>query len=349
MKKITRFGKKFLYRILEDYVTIHAAYTTLFIFMSLFPLLMFLLNLLSIMKVDEKILLNQINHFIPEAFQGLVKSIINNISDSSSGLILSISVVTSIWAASSGVYGIMLGLNDVYRTYDTRNYLEKRSIAILYTFVFVLMVGVSLLVLVFGRRITDLLTARFPSWKTILDKIHDLKYPVAFLVLAFFFNIMYVVLPHGVNRFFQQTPGSIFASGGWLLFSYVFSLYVNSAGRTTLYGSLAAVCFFLLWMWVVMIIIFLGGEINASIHDHKYGEDIAELRMINEHHIREREKQIRKDHMINAMERYNLRKTTTRTIDTNRLVRQMEEEQENADTLRREKEEKEHPSKYSNN
>ena len=338
-----------MYRILEDYVTIHAAYTTLFIFMSLFPMIMFLLNLMTIINVDQKVLLNQIDHFIPEAFQGLVKSIIENIADSSSGLILSITVVTSIWAASSGVYGIMLGLNDVYRTYDTRNYLEKRSIAILYTFVFIIMVGVSLLVLVFGRRITDLLTGRFPTWKTVLDKIHELKYPVAFLVLAFFFNVMYVVLPHGVNKYFQQTPGALFASGGWLLFSYVYSLYVNSAANRSLYGSLALVCFFLLWMWVVMIIIFLGGEINASIHDHKYGEDIAEIRMINEHQIREREKQIRKDHVINAMERYNLRKTTTRSIDTNRLIRQMEEEQEEADRIRREKEEAEHPSNYSNN
>ena len=86
---------KFIFRTVEDYVTIHAAYTTLFLFMSLFPLCMFILNLLSLINVDKAVLERQVLYFIPDAFDELIKSVINNISDNSSGLILSISVVSS--------------------------------------------------------------------------------------------------------------------------------------------------------------------------------------------------------------------------------------------------------------
>ncbi|MBR0087901.1 MAG: YihY/virulence factor BrkB family protein [Lachnospiraceae bacterium] len=348
MKKRTRFFRKFVYRIVEDYVTIHAAYTTLFLFMSFFPLIMFILNLMTLLGVDLSFLMAHIKNFIPEAFHGLVESIVHSVASSSSGIILSISVILAIWSSSSGIYGMMLGLNDVYRTYDTRNYLEKRSIAILYTLFFVVIVVITLVLLVFGRRISQFIGGKFPEWKWILNRVHDIKYPILFVVLVLFFNMVYTVLPHGVRGYFIQTPGSCFAAGGWLLFSYFYSLYVNRSESTSLYGSLATVCFFLLWMWFVNVIIFLGGEINASIHDHRHGEDTAEARMLGERRIREAEARLRQDHRLTAMERYNLRKTTTRQLELNRLLKEMQEEIELADQERLEREEREKPSDYSN-
>ena len=332
-------------------MTVHAAHTTFFLFLSIFPLIMFILNLLTLIHVDLGLLLKQVNKLVPEVFHSFVAGIVENVAVSSSGLILSATVVAAIWSSSTGVYGIMLGLNDVYRTYDTRNYLQRRAIAIVYTFFFVLIIGASMLLLVFGRRITDFLVIHLPGWKYIFSKIHDLKYPILCGILILFFNLMYCALPHGVpmKDYFRQTPGSIFSAGGWLLFSYVYSLYVDSMS-ITLYGSLATLVFFLLWLWIIVIIIFLGGEINAMIHDHRFGEDVAELKMLDDRRIREAEKMLREDHKITATERYNLRKTTTRQLSRNKLLRELAKaaEEQKKKEAQEVPEDEEPPTSYTN-
>ena len=348
MKKVFKVIQKFCYRVTEDYVVIHGAYSTMFLFMSIFPLIMFLLNLLPLFRLDTEYLLSQVRKVIPSSFYGLVESIVESVAESSSGLILSVSVVMAVWTASSGIYGILVGLNDVYRTYDMRNMLQKRAIAIFYTFIFVVIVISSLVLLVFGQRISLFLEEKFPRIGGVLDIIHALKYQILFVILVLFFALMYKALPYVKNRYIEQLPGALFAAALWLLFSYVFSLFVNMSLTTSIYGSLTLLVFFLVWIWGECIIIFMGGEINAMIRDHRHGEDLPEIRLMDERRIKEAEKRLRADHRLTAMERFNLRKTTTRQVEMRRLLDEMQEELDAAEKERRDKEERENPSGYSN-
>ena len=42
------------------------------------------------------------------------------------------------------------------------------------------------------------------------------------------------------------------------------------ASRSNIYGSLAAIIFFLLWLYICMIILFVGAEINDILRVHNF-------------------------------------------------------------------------------
>lgn len=61
----------------------------------------------------------------------------------------------------------------------------------------------------------------------------------------------------------DQIPGAFIAASGWMLYSYFYSLYiVYFPNASYIYGSLAAVILFMLWVYFCMIIFLVGAEIN---------------------------------------------------------------------------------------
>lgn len=96
---------------------------------------------------------------MPVYFHDMVDEIFASLTGYASSFSISVALIFAIWTASSGAYGILLGLNDVYRTYDMRHYWKKRGLAILYMMAFVVFVSLSLVLLVLGNRLADLVVA----------------------------------------------------------------------------------------------------------------------------------------------------------------------------------------------
>ena len=73
-------------------------------------------------------------------------------------------------------------------------------------------------------------------------------------------------MPNRKAGIFGQIPGALVAAVGWLLFSLLFALYVDRfSNYTSLYGGLSAIVVFMLWLYVCMYILLLGGEINLLV------------------------------------------------------------------------------------
>ena len=72
------------------------------------------------------------------------------------------------------------------------------------------------------------------------------------------------------ERFHQHLPGAIFATVGWQLFSSGFAMYIRYfPSASAIYGSLTAVCLLMLWIYVSVIILLLGAEVNKVILRNK--------------------------------------------------------------------------------
>ena len=84
---------------------------------------------------------------------------------------------------------------------------------------------------------------------------------MGFLVLVF--CLFYTVLPIRRLRFAQNVPGAVLAALGWMVYSVLFSYYVeNFSNYANIYGSLTAVVITMLWMYFCMNLIFYGGLFN---------------------------------------------------------------------------------------
>ncbi len=79
---------------------------------------------------------------------------------------------------------------------------------------------------------------------------------------------MFMALPSGRNQFWDSLPGALLASSGWLVFSDLFSIYVEHfAHLSNVYGSVYAVALSMLWLYCCMSIVFYGGVLNRYLAD----------------------------------------------------------------------------------
>ena len=75
---------------------------------------------------------------------------------------------------------------------------------------------------------------------------------------------MYAALPNKRNSFRESLPGALLASVGWLVFSDLYSVYVeNFSGYANIYGSVYALALSMLWLYFCISIVFYGGALNA--------------------------------------------------------------------------------------
>jgi membrane protein len=254
----------------DDGVPAYASDTSLFIIVSFFPFLMFLLTLLQFLPFTQKELMDVIRNFVPLQVADMIGVLVEELYSTTS-LVLSITVILTLWTASRGILGIYRGLNRIYGIQETRNYFVLRLWVMLYTLVFVAMLFMLLGLYVFGGVIIGWLTKQFPilmmNRYTIL--VVSLRSIIGIVILMIFFLVMYEGIPNRRSRLITELPGAIVASAGWVLFSYFYSFYINNMGSLmTTYGSLTAVVLCMLWLYFCMNIFFLGAELNSWIQQN---------------------------------------------------------------------------------
>ena len=158
----------------------------------------------------------------------------------------------------------------MYDNTETRNYLYLRLRASFYTVIFILAIILSLVLSVFGNRISLMMYEHVPFLSKVVDFIIRIRTVVSLVVLTIFWDLVYKFLPNRKNRgkttLRKQLPGALFTASGWLLFSFFFSVYLDVfTGFSSMYGSLTTIILIMLWLYVCMYIILLGGEVNAML------------------------------------------------------------------------------------
>lgn len=257
---VERISKRFD----SDNLPAYAAQAAFFIFISIFPFLMLFLNLLKYIPFFSS---ENIEIWIMEIFSPLIGElligIIKEANASGSGALISITTVAALWACSKGVLGIIYGLNSIYKTTEKRGYIRLRATAVFYTVGLLVALVIMLLLMVFGNTILNFVMTRFPALDSFANAVRVVRWLVSFGFLMIFFMFLYTVIPERKTKFKNEIPGAVVSAVGWIGFSALYSLYMDMfAVRSNIYGSLAAIIFFLLWIYICMIILFVGAEIN---------------------------------------------------------------------------------------
>lgn len=262
--KIINHIRYFLDRTNRHCISAFSGQACLFIMISFFPFIMFLLTLIRYLPISESTLLQMCNEALPPAFAPFVVSIIEEIYNKSTNALLSLTVFTALWSASRGFLTITKGLNYVYDIRETRNYIRLRVISTIYTLIFALLLLVTLIVLVFGNRLYQEIYTINPLLGDLIGQIVDLRTFMGFIILFLFFLLLYLFIPNRKSDILSELPGAATASIGWIGFSYLFSIYIDHFGNYSYtYGSLTAIVLLMLWLYFCMFIMFIGGEING--------------------------------------------------------------------------------------
>lgn len=249
-------------------VPLYAANASFFIVLAVFPALLLLLGLLRYTPLEVERLGEMLAGFLPDALLESAEELILLTYDNTSGITLGLSVVTTLWSAGRGMYGVIAGLNAVYERQEDRGYFQIRFHSVIYTFMFLLVLILTLGLHVFGTKLLMLLQrASHPFFRFLLEMI-DLRFFFLLILQTGIFTVLYTVLPNGRNRFLDSLPGALLASSGWLIFSDLYSVYVEHfAHLSNVYGSVYAISLSMLWLYFCMAIVFYGGALNRLLTD----------------------------------------------------------------------------------
>lgn len=268
--KYAKFLNQLLYRIREDNVTAIGAQLSYYLVLSIFPFIIFFLNILSYTPIAREDVLHNIIIIMPMDLQRIVTSLLIETINTSNAPLLSLSAITGIWAASKGIMALIRVLNKAYDVEETRSYLELRFIAIIFTLSLLALLTIVLLTLVFGEVLGSKLFDFLGIAQNFILFWQYFRVIISLFFMILIFTLMYKYIPAIENgnkiNLNHAIPGAIFTTLGWIITSSIFSYYVNNFGNYgKTYGSLGGIVVLLIWLYLSSIIIILGGEINATL------------------------------------------------------------------------------------
>ncbi|WP_374109404.1 YihY/virulence factor BrkB family protein [Anaeromyxobacter sp. SG17] len=262
------FGKGLAAELSKDQVTDIAATVTYYGVLSLFPFVLFLVALASlvIQPSDAERMVQELGRVAPGPVTQIISDRIRELGQQQNVTLLGFGAVAAVWAASGGVTALMRALNTAYDVKEGRPFWKVRGLAILMTLVSGALALVAALVAVAAAPLAEWLGG------PIGTAITWLRLPVAGLLMMLLWALAYYVLPDVEQKFRFITPGSVFGVVVWVLASWGFSKYVTSFGSyDKTYGPLAGVIVLLLWMWISALVMLVGAEANALI-EHRSPE-----------------------------------------------------------------------------
>lgn len=251
----------------------NAAALAYYLLFAIFPLLIFASNLLGLLKLDVYAITQTLSNFLPKDIVGLIESYLDYISHTSGHLLLWFSLVFSIWFPMRAVKGLMDDVRLAHHLSKPPNSLKYRLRQLIYTVVFLVVIILTLALSTLGEHVLGYIGRLLPeNTPRISGFIPDfwqyLRFiPMALLMFAAL-GALYALSMDKRPPIKQILPGIIAALISWMVVSIGFSFYVeNFAHYSLIYGTMGAMIVLLMWLYMTALVLILGAEFNAALHD----------------------------------------------------------------------------------
>ena len=251
-------------------IPIYAGNASFFLLLSVFPIVSLLLSLLPYTPLTLEHLLGLCAQLAPDWLLRLLEYFIRTLYGSSSAAIISASAVLTLWSASKGMLSLLYGLNAVLEVRETRRYLHRRLLCVVYTVGMLLALLLTLGLYVGGQALLAFLDARGFSLAAVLEPVLRNLHLYSLVLLTALFTGVFLALPARRQRFVHVLPGAAGAACAWVVYSEIYSWYVNHIAKASaLYGSLSVLLLMLLWLYACISILFYGALLNHALFDWK--------------------------------------------------------------------------------
>ena len=245
----------------EQKVPLYAANASFFLILSVFPVLVVLLALMRYTGLQVETFTDLVAEVVPGALMPMVNRLVLSAYVNSTGTVLSVSAVAALWSASRGMYSFVAGLNAIYDVKENRGYFRTRLISMVYTFDFLLVLLLTLVLHVFGGDLLQLLEG-LPIPEFLMNLL-DMRVFVLLILQTALFCAMFMVLPNERNGLRESLPGALLAAIGWQIFTDIYSIYSQKfTAYASIYGSVYVVALGMLWLYFCICIVFYGGVLN---------------------------------------------------------------------------------------
>lgn len=255
-------------RYFTDTVGRSAAELAYYLLFALFPTLIFLNAVISLLHLSESALVSNLGSILPPQVMEIITTYLSYIQGLDARVLLYACLVLAVYAISRAVVSLMRAVARAYRI--PRQGVFNSIVGILMA-IALMVVAVLLLVLIMVSENLLLEINQVITIPAVLIRIWGvLRLTVAPLLMFGLLAGFYAVVSFGKYTFWQSLPGAGGAVLSWFLLTSGFSYYMSNISRySILYGSLTAFMVLMLWLHLTGVLLIMGGELNSVLAQTK--------------------------------------------------------------------------------
>jgi membrane protein len=262
-------GRRTLTEFKNDFLQDRAAALTYYGVLAIFPGILVLVSLLGLIgRSATQPLITNLAGAVPRTVRTILLNAVSRLQPghSTAGVLAIVGIVLALWSTSSYVAAFMRAANAIYDVPEGRPAWKTLPIRFGVTVALMLLLVASAVIVVvtgsLARHVGQVLgigSAAVTTWDIA-------KWPVLFILVCLMIALLYWASPNARQGFRWISPGAALAVIVWLIGSGLFALYVANFGHyNKVYGSIAGMIIFLIWLWLSNTAILLGAEFNAEL------------------------------------------------------------------------------------
>lgn len=257
--------------ILEDKVSTLAAQTAYYFFFSLFPLLLFLAPLLTLVvsrDVLMRLIVDRAAVALPPNAVGAIEMVLRNVIfvDNAPGL-MSVGLLFAAWSGSN-IFGALTGaLNAAYDVEESRPLWKRLALRLGMLVLGGALVLTATVVLLGGEDIARAVGAWVGAGPTAVAAWSFVQFPLAFLFVVLLAFLTYYILPNVRQKKAHVLAASLVTAVLWLAATLLFRLYIQRFPPNPAYGLIGGVMILMTWMYYTMFVVLAGGELASELRN----------------------------------------------------------------------------------
>ena len=240
--------------------------------LAIFPSLVTLLWLFTAFHATGLVdaLLNLAGTALPGAAIDPIRTQVSNVPRPQASGALTFGAVlagaVALWTLAGTFLATMEAMNIIYAIEERRPLWKRYLLALLLSIAIAALLVSALLAIVFGEGIAVRLADATGLGVLVRWAWPIVTWPVLAAGVITAFALAYYFAPDCEQRFRWVSKGTVYAALLWLLFTVLFSIYINTfATYSVTYGALAGIALFMVYLYCVSFILLLGAEMNQVI------------------------------------------------------------------------------------
>lgn len=264
--KVMTFFKVFFKHYGMAQVSTSAIVLAYYSLLSIFPAVIVIGNLLPLIGLSAKTVLNYLETAFPESVYNFIQPLIYDFLKNGNGGLLSIGALVTLWSTSQAVAAFQRSVNHAYGVAENQNPIVNRVVSFLWMVVVIAIMAVIIIFFSVGQLLLVQLRKYINIDMSLIHLVESIKWPVTFFGLFILLSLLYYFVPNARVKWRYVVLGSLLSTLLWMLLSSVFSIYTHLFARTvTSYKTIGIFIVLMIWLDLSGMIVMIGATLNATV------------------------------------------------------------------------------------
>lgn len=257
--------------IINGSLTTRASAISFSFFMALFPAIIFLFTLIPYIPIKnfQSELFLLIKDMVPATAFLAIEETLQEIITKPRGDLLSLGFFMALIFSTNGLASMMVAFDASLHTFQRRSWLGQYVIALWLLFILSILLTIAIGLITSGQLLINYMVKH----GILKDHFTILLFTIGkwLVILLLFFmanSFLYYLAPAKKTTWRFISAGSTLATVLSVITFVGFSFYINHFGQyNKLYGSIGTLLVIMVLMYIISLILLVGFELNASIHE----------------------------------------------------------------------------------